>query len=267
MLQYPQIDPIAFHLGPLAVHWYGIMYLVAFAVAWGLAYYRRNNVQPRWDSETISDLVFYSALGAIIGGRIGYTLAYNWDSFIVSPLVMLRVWDGGMSFHGGMIGVGLATWLFARVKRRHWCDVIDFVAPLVPIGLGLGRLGNFINGELMGRVSHLPWAMVYPNGGALPRHCSPLYEFLLEGVVLFILLWSFSSRRRPRFAVASLFLIAYGLFRFVLEFFRQPDPQLGFIAWNWLTMGQLLSFPMVLIGCVTMYWSYRRSNSRRKAQR
>jgi phosphatidylglycerol:prolipoprotein diacylglycerol transferase len=258
------MDPIAFHIGPLAVHWYGIMYLFAFAIAWGLAYYRRNRVQPRWSSDTISDLIFYSALGAIIGGRIGYTLVYNWSHFIASPGVLFRVWDGGMSFHGGMVGVAVATWVFARIKKRHWCDVVDFAVPLVPIGLGLGRLGNFINGELMGRVSHLPWAMIYTNGGPLPRHPSPLYEFLLEGVVLFILLWWFSSRRRPRFAVTSLFLVAYGVLRFVLEFFRQPDPQLGFIAWHWLTMGQLLSFPMVLVGCITMYWSYTRTTRRPK---
>lgn len=259
MLEYPQINPVAFDIGPLAVHWYGIMYLFAFGVAWGLAYYRRNRVQPRWDTESISDLVFYSALGAIIGGRVGYTLLYNTANFIASPIVMFRVWDGGMSFHGGMFGVAIATFVFARVKKRHWCDVIDFVTPLVPIGLGLGRLGNFINGELMGRISGLPWAMIYPNGGVLPRHPSPLYECLLEGVVLFIILWVFSSRRRPRFAVTSLFLILYGLFRFILEFFRQPDPQLGFIAWHWLTMGQILSFPMMLVGCITMYWTYARS--------
>ena len=258
MLLYPEINPIAFYLGPLPVHWYGIMYLLAFTTAWLLANYRKQRVVPGWNAELISDLVFYSALGAILGGRIGYTLVYNWPNFVLFPSVMFKVWDGGMSFHGGMMGVVFATWIFARIKKRHWCEVTDFVAPLVPIGLGLGRLGNFINGELMGRVSHLPWAMLYPNGGVQPRHPSSLYEFLLEGVILFLILWLFSARPRPRFAVSALFLITYGIFRFVLEFFRQPDQQLGFIAWDWLTMGQLLSFPMVLVGCVTMYWCYRR---------
>ena len=220
MLHYPQINPIAFHLGPLAVHWYGVMYLLAFIAAWLLAYSRRKTALPPWTSELISDLVFYCALGAILGGRIGYTLIYNWSNFVASPVVMFKVWDGGMSFHGGMIGVALASWLFARIKKRHWCGVIDFIAPLVPVGLGLGRLGNFINGELMGRVTEMQWGLVYPNGGPLPRHPSALYEFLLEGVVLFVILWCYSAKPRPRFAVTSLFLICYGAFRFFLEFLR-----------------------------------------------
>ena len=256
MLYYPQLDPVAFHLGPLAVHWYGLMYLLAFAAAWGLAYCRRNQVEPAWTADQLSDLIFYTALGAILGGRIGYTLIYNWPGFIADPLVLFRIWDGGMSFHGGVLGVMVALALLARCSHRHWADVADFLVPLVPIGLGLGRLGNFINGELMGRVSDVPWAMIYPNGGFVPRHPSPLYECLLEGVVLFVIIWCYSAKPRPRLAVSGV-LLGYGCFRFVLEFFRQPDPQLGFIAWDWLTMGQILSLPMAIAGVFVLYWSYQ----------
>lgn len=259
MLHYPQLDPVAFHLGPLAVHWYGLMYLLAFAAAWGMAYKRRESARPVWTTDELSDLIFYAALGAILGGRIGYTLIYNWSQFAADPLVLVRIWDGGMSFHGGVMGVIAAIFWFARRVQRHWADVFDFLVPLVPMGLGLGRLGNFINGELMGRVSDVPWAMLYPNGGMLPRHPSPLYEFLFEGVLLFVIIAWYSSKPRPRLAVSGLFLLGYACFRFLLEFFRQPDPQLGFIAWDWLTMGQLLSLPMALLGVFILYWSHTRN--------
>lgn len=256
MLTYPHINPIAFQAGPIKVHWYGLMYLIGFILAWILALWRANKPSSGWNSEQIGDLVFYGALGVIIGGRLGYMLFYDLSNFVTNPLIVFKVWDGGMSFHGGMLGVGVATWIYAWRRRRSWVEVIDFAAPLVPLGLAAGRLGNFINGELWGRVTTVPWGMVFPNAGPLPRHPSQLYEFLLEGVLLFIILWWYSSKRRPPFAIAALFLVGYGCFRFFVEFFRQPDPQLGFIAWGWLTMGQLLSFPMILVGCIALWWTY-----------
>jgi phosphatidylglycerol:prolipoprotein diacylglycerol transferase len=258
MLQYPQIDPIAFSIGPLKVHWYGLMYLVGFIGAWLLASWRAKQPGSQWTVDQVSDLIFYSALGVILGGRIGYMLFYDLPSFIHQPWILFKVWDGGMSFHGGLLGVCLAVWLFARRYKRSWMDVMDFLVPLVPLGLAAGRLGNFINGELWGRVSTASWAMIFPTGGPLSRHPSQLYEFLLEGVTLFIILWWYSAKPRPRFAVSSMFLLWYGAFRFFIEFFRQPDPQLGYLAFGWLTMGQILSFPMILIGLGLLWCTYRR---------
>lgn len=258
MLQYPNIDPIAFHLGPLQVRWYGIMYLVGFATAWLLATYRARKPNSGWTSEQVMDLIFYAALGVIIGGRVGYMLFYDFDNFISNPLTLFKIWQGGMSFHGGMLGAIISLWIWGWRIRKHLFDITDFVAPFVPIGLGLGRLGNFINNELWGRVTNVSWGMVFPNAGDLPRHPSQLYEFLLEGVLLFIILFWYSAKPRPRFAVSALFLLGYGGFRFVAEFFRQPDPQLGFIAFNWMTMGQLLCIPMMLGGLFGLWWAYRR---------
>ena len=257
MLYYPHINPIAFRIGPLKVHWYGLMYLVGFVAAWGLALYRARKPSSGWSTEQVSDLIFYGAIGVIVGGRLGYMIFYNLPNFIAHPWIVFQVWDGGMSFHGGMIGVGLATWVYSSRYQKRWMDVIDFSAPLVPIGLAAGRLGNFINGELWGRITTVPWGMVFPRAGPLARHPSQIYEFLLEGVLLFIILWCFSAKRRPPFAVTALFLLCYGIFRFIAEFFRQPDPQLGFIAFGWLTMGQLLSLPMIIVGSVTLWWAYR----------
>jgi len=256
MLQYPHFNPIAFTIGPVKVHWYGIMYLVGFAIAWVLAICRAKRSEGVWSSAQVSDLIFYGALGVIIGGRTGYMLLYDLPNFLHNPLIFFRVWDGGMSFHGGCVGVVLALWLYGRKIHKSVWEMTDFAAPLVSIGLGAGRLGNFINGELWGRVTHVPWAMVFPNAGPLPRHPSQLYEFLLEGVLLFIILWWYSAKPRPRFAVSALFLLGYGSFRFFCEFFRQPDPQLGFIAWGWLTMGQLLSAPMMITGLISLIWIY-----------
>ncbi len=259
MLHYPDINPIAFSLGPLRVHWYGLMYLLGFMAAWVLATRRAQHSASGWTSNQVADLIFYGALGVIIGGRLGYMLFYDFGQFIQHPLTIFKLWDGGMSFHGGMLGVWVALAFYAwRYHKNIWA-LTDFAAPLVPIGLGLGRLGNFINGELWGRVTTMPWGMVYPDAGPLPRHPSELYECLLEGVVLFTILWWFSAKPRPRFAVTALFLLCYGSFRFVLEFFRQPDPQLGFIAWGWLTMGQLLSLPMILIGGIALIIIYRKA--------
>lgn len=257
MLYYPPINPIAFQIGPLKVHWYGLMYLVAFALAWLLALHRANKPNSGWRSTQITDLIFYSALGVILGGRIGYTLFYNWAGFLANPLTVFAIWDGGMSFHGGMLGVGIATWIYSRAQNRSWIGVIDFVAPLVPLGLACGRIGNFINAELWGRVTNMPWGMVFPDAGPNPRHPSQLYEFLLEGVVLFIILWVYSAKTRPRFAVTAMFLVWYGIFRFIVEFFRQPDAPLGYVVLGWMTMGQLLSLPMILIGFAVLIWIYR----------
>ncbi len=254
MLVHPNIDPVAFNIGPLAVHWYGIMYLLGFAAAWLLAVHRGKKT-GEWTQDQVSDLIFYAAFGVIVGGRLGYVLFYNFPSFIQNPLYLFKVWEGGMSFHGGLLGVIVALIVLSRQQQRAFWSVGDFVAPLVPIGLGLGRIGNFINGELWGRVTDVAWGMVFPIAGPLPRHPSQLYEFLLEGVLLFIILWVYSSRSRPRGSVSGLFLLCYGSFRIFIEFFRQPDPQLGYLAWNWLTMGQLLSVPMIVFGLFLIFRS------------
>ena len=257
MLTYPEIDPIAFSIGPLSVHWYGIMYIVAFGGAWLLARLRAAKMPGLWTSDQLSDLIFYGALGAVLGGRLGSALFYNFDRVLSEPLWLLRVWEGGMSFHGGFIGVMFAFYLYSRKLNRHWFDVLDFVAPLVPCGLGAGRLGNFIGGELWGRPTDAPWGMVFPHVDQFARHPSQLYQFALEGVVLFSLLWWFSSRPRPRYAVSGLFGIGYGCQRFFVEFFREPDQDLGFVAMDWLTMGQLLSLPMIFAGIALMVYAYR----------
>jgi phosphatidylglycerol:prolipoprotein diacylglycerol transferase len=205
----------------------------------------------------ISDLLFYGALGVVLGGRIGYVLFYDLPNFLHDPVLLFKIWQGGMSFHGGMLGVFFAMWLYGRQLRKGFFTVTDFIAPLVPVGLCAGRIGNFINGELWGRPTDLPWGMVFPYVDNLPRHPSMLYEALLEGPVLFTLLWLYSNRPRPTMAVSGLFLIGYGCFRFLVEFVRQPDVQLGYLAFGWLTMGQVLSAPMIIIGIVLMVMAYR----------
>jgi len=259
MLTYPEIDPVAISIGPINVHWYGIMYLVGFAAAWWLGQRRASFPDSILRAEQISDLIFYGALGAVLGGRLGYVLFYDLSAYLAEPLNVFKIWQGGMSFHGGLLGVLLAMWLFAGRSRLTFFQVTDFLAPLVPIGLGAGRIGNFINGELWGRVSDAPWAMVFPDprAGSLSRHPSQLYEALLEGLVLFIILWLYSSKPRPTMAVSGMFLLCYGMFRFILEFARMPDTQLGYIAFDWLTMGQILSAPMVLAGAGLVWWAYK----------
>lgn len=260
MLMYPHFNPIAFKVGPLAVHWYGIMYLVGFAAAWLLCQWRAKRPNSGWTKDQVNDLIFYSACGVIIGGRLGYMLFYDFPNFIANPLTIFRVWTGGMSFHGGMLGVIIGFWIFARRNHKGFFAVGDFLAPVVPFGLGAGRIGNFINGELWGRVTDVPWGMVFPAVGPPPRHPSVIYEFLLEGVVLFLVLWIYSAKPRPTMAVSGLFLIGYGIFRIIIEFFRQPDSQLGFVAFGWVTMGQVLSVPMVILGVLLMTLAYRRKN-------
>ncbi|WP_022947165.1 prolipoprotein diacylglyceryl transferase [Methylohalobius crimeensis] len=256
MLPYPQIDPVAVQIGPLKVHWYGLMYVIGFLGAWFLA--RRRAQRHDWRNEAIDDLIFYGALGVVLGGRIGYMLFYNFPVLLHDPWSFFRVWEGGMSFHGGLLGVLAAMGWFAHKHRRSFFEVTDFLAPLVPIGLFFGRLGNFINGELWGKVTDLPWGMVFPTGGPLPRHPSQLYEAILEGLVLFTVLWIYSAKPRPQMAVSGLFLLLYGAFRFLVEFIREPDAHIGYLAFGWLTMGQLLSTPMILAGLLLLAFAYRR---------
>ncbi|GAA5315861.1 MAG: prolipoprotein diacylglyceryl transferase [Candidatus Pelagadaptatus aseana] len=263
MLNYPEIDPVAFSLGSLKVHWYGIMYLLGFAAAWQLAMVRaRKGVGP-CRPEQVEDLIVYGAMGVILGGRFGYVLFYHFDRFLEDPVWLLRVWEGGMSFHGGMLGVIVALYVYARKINAPFFAVTDFVAPLVPIGLGFGRLGNFIGQELWGRATDVPWAMVFPNDPlALARHPSQLYQALLEGLVLFAILFWFSAKPRPRMATSGLFLLLYGSFRFLVEFVREPDSHIGFDVMGWMTRGQLLSLPMIIGGLALLVWAYKKSNNR-----
>lgn len=256
MLHYPAINPVAFSLGPLAVHWYGIMYLIAFSLAWMIGQYRAKRSSGSWNKEQVNDLIFYCALGAVIGGRVGYMLFYQFAELLSSPLLLFKVWEGGMSFHGGLLGVLVAVLFFAYKFHKTFFEVTDFLAPLVPLGLFFGRIGNFINGELWGRVTTVPWGIVFPHAGSLPRHPTQLYEALGEGLLLFLIVWFFSAKPRPRMAVSGVFLAGYGIIRFVIEFFREPDAHLGFIAFDWLTMGQLLSLPMILIGAGMVVRAY-----------
>ncbi len=247
MLTLPQIDPVIFSVGPIAVRWYGMMYLLGFLGALLLGNYRISKGRSVWNKEQFSDALFYGFLGVVLGGRLGYVLFYHLDFFISDPLYLFRIWEGGMSFHGGLIGVISVMLWFARKYNDSFWSVADFVAPLIPIGLGLGRLGNFINGELWGRQTDLPWGVVFPGAGELPRHPSQLYQFALEGVALFTVLWLFSAKPRKAGAVAGLFLVLYGCFRFIVEYVREPDAHLG-LLFGVITMGQLLSLPMVLFG-------------------
>ena len=272
-----QLDPIALTLGPLKIHWYGLMYLLAFVSAWWLGRRRiRQGRLPGVDENAFGDLMFYGMLGVVLGGRIGYILFYDLSTYVADPLQMLKVWQGGMSFHGGLIGVMLAVAWWARKHRQHFFDVVDFVAPLIPLGLGFGRLGNWINGELWGKPTDGTWGVIFPASlpGQLQRlpanslramaesgvldqyavHPSQLYQMIWEGIVMFAVLWWYSSRPRPRYAVSGMFALLYGVFRFVVEFVRLPDAQLGYLAFGWLTMGQLLSLPLIVLG---LYWLWK----------
>ncbi|MEG3766561.1 prolipoprotein diacylglyceryl transferase [Alteromonas sp. 14N.309.X.WAT.G.H12] len=257
-LVFPNIDPVIFSVGPLSVRWYGMMYLVGFIAAYMLAQKRLS--QTNWTREQLSDLLFWSFVGVILGGRIGYVLFYQFGMFLDDPLYLFRIWTGGMSFHGGLLGVIVALIWQAKRMQTTFLQIGDFVAPLVPIGLGAGRIGNFLNAELWGRTTDVPWAIIFPNAGSEPRHPSQLYEFTLEGVLLFAILWLYSARPRPVGAVGGLFLLGYGCFRFTVEYFREPDRQIGLYPMG-LSQGQLLCIPMVLAGAGLMIWAYKHHSS------
>lgn len=254
MLTYPEIDPIIFGLGPLKIRWYGLMYVIAFLLAWWLAKRRCDRADSPVTAEQVDDLLFYGMLGVIVGGRVGYALVYGWDQLISDPFYLFKITEGGMSFHGGLAGVMTAMWLYGRKLGHSIWRMTDFVAPIVPLGLGFGRIGNFINGELWGKPTDVPWAFIV-NGQAL--HPSQLYEAILEGFVLFAILWFYSSRPRPHLAVSGMFLLFYGIFRFAIEFVRVPDVDPGYLAYGWITMGQVLSVPMILAGIVLLALAYR----------
>lgn len=253
MIAYPDIDPIVFALGPLKIRWYGLMYVLGFALAWLLLRYRARSGRYGWEQAQVEDLIFYGAMGLLFGGRIGYVLFYGMDNWLADPLYLVRITEGGMSFHGGLLGAIVAIFVYGRRNGRGFFEVADFLAPGIPLGLGAGRIGNFINGELWGKVTDVPWAFIV-NGE--PRHPSQLYEALLEGPVLFAILWVFSSRERPAMTVSGLFLLGYGVFRFGVEFVRVPDQHLGYLAFGWFTMGQLLTLPMIVFGALLIGRGY-----------
>lgn len=274
---FPHFDPVVLNLGPVAVRWYGLMYLAGFALAWWLGRQRARHTDSAITPQQMDDLLFYAALGVILGGRIGYVLFYNAEGLFADSLRLFRLWEGGMSFHGGFLGVLLAMWLYGRRIGQRFFALTDFIAPLVPLGLMVGRIGNFINGELWGAPSSLPWAMQVScsqNPGLCfdklqlaqgtlltpPLHPSQLYQAALEGLLLFVLLWLFSTRPRPVMAVSGLFLVGYGAFRFLVEFVRLPDAHIGYLAADWVTMGQLLSAPMVLLGLLLLLLAYRQGD-------
>ena len=246
MLTYPNIDPVFIQLGPVSIHWYGIMYLLAFASAWWLA--MRRAPAAGFSKDEVSDIIFNGAIGVVLGGRIGYVLFYNFSAFLDNPLILVRLWEGGMSFHGGLMGVAIALIFTARKQQRSATSLMDFITPMVPIGLGAGRLGNFIGGELWGRPTDLPWGMVFPHVDDLARHPSQLYQLALEGIVLFLVVWVYSAKPRATLQVSGMFLLGYGIQRFAVEFARQPDLHMNFVAFDWMTQGQLLSLPMIGLG-------------------
>lgn len=254
----PEIDPVAISLGPLKIHWYGLMYLFGFGGAWWLGVIRSKRENSGWNTEQVSDLIFYAAMGAILGGRIGYILFYNFSHYLAKPWEIFYLWTGGMSFHGGLLGVIFAMWLFKRRTGHGLLAIMDFAAPLAPIGLFFGRFGNFINQELWGKVTDVPWGMVFRTGGPLPRHPSMLYEMLTEGLILFLILFFYTLKPRPVGAAAGYGFLGYGFFRFMVEFVRMPDAHLGYIAFGWLTMGQILSLPMILIGIAMLIFAYKK---------
>ena len=260
VLVHPQFDPVIFSLGPLAVRWYGLMYVIGFIAVIFLGKLRvRQGLGGEITEKDVDDMLIYGVIGTILGGRLGYVIFYKLDHYLAHPAEVLQIWAGGMSFHGGFLGVLAGIAVFCWIRKKRWITTMDFIAPLTPIGLGAGRLGNFINGELPGRPTDLPWGMWFPqvDRDRIARHPSQLYQFALEGVALFILLWWFSKKPRPAGAVSGLFLAGYGAFRFIAEFARAPDDFLGLLALN-LSMGQWLSLPMILIGIGMMTWAYKR---------
>ncbi len=259
MLQYPEINPVALNIGVLQIHWYGLSYLLGICLVWANISLRARKDKPQWDSESISDIVFYAVAGVLLGGRLGYIFFYNYDQFLSEPLIIFKIWQGGMSFHGGLLGVLFAIAIYAFKKKIQYFRITDLIAPSIPIALCCGRLGNFINTELPGRVSSVPWAVIFP-GDTLGRHPSSLYQAILEGPILFFLLWSFTRKHRPIMSISAFFLISYGALRTFSELFRAPDTHIGFLFVG-TTMGQLLSIPMILLGLLLMWISYREKRS------
>ncbi len=261
MLTYPQIDPIALSLGPLKVHWYGITYLIAFSIAFLIGRSRAKRPTSLLKPEHIEDLVFYVALGIVLGGRFGYVFFYNFGKFLDDPLWLFAVWEGGMSFHGGLIGGFIALMLYGRKLGVPTTQMADFVTPMVPLGIGCGRIGNFIGQELWGRETNVPWGMIFPaDSHHLVRHPSQLYEFFLEGIVLFCIVYFYSNKPRPAPSVMGVGIFFYGIFRFSVEFFREPDAHIGIDAFGWMTRGQILSAPMIIIGLALIIWAYKKTD-------
>lgn len=251
-------DRVAFSIFGWPIHWYGLMYLIGITFAWWLGRYRARRPDSGWTTQQVDDMVFYGALGVILGARLGYIFFYNFSTFLSDPLMLFRVWQGGMSFHGGLLGVLVTLWLFNRKFKKGYWNIVDFAAPMIPLGLGAGRIGNFINAELWGKPTDLPWGMIFPAAGPEPRHPTPLYEALLEGLVLFVIVWLFSAKPRPTMAVSGVFAISYSVFRILVEFFRLPDAHIGYLAFGWLTMGMVLSLPLLGVGIVLLVLAYRR---------
>jgi phosphatidylglycerol---prolipoprotein diacylglyceryl transferase len=259
MYLHPHINPVALALGPVKIHWYGIMYLIGFMCAWGMAIWRKRLYHVgNWSRNNISDLIFYAALGIIVGGRVGYMLFYNFTDFIASPIEIFKIWRGGMSFHGGLLGVIIAMWFFARHKHKSFFAVTDFLVPLVPVGILLGRIGNFINGELWGRVTHVSWGMIFPMVDAQTRHPSQIYESLLEGLLVFIIMWVYCAKPRKTAQASAVFLMTYAICRMIAEIFREPDANIGFLAFDYVTMGQMLSIPMLFAGLFLYAYASRK---------
>ncbi len=253
MFTFPEIDPVIFSIGFLKIRWYGLMYVIAFLAAWWLARRRSRRADSPVNAVQVDDLIFYAMLGVIVGGRVGYCVVYGWQDLISDPFYLIRITEGGMSFHGGLAGVLVAMWAYSRKLGKMFSQITDFVAPLTPLGLGFGRIGNFINGELWGKPTDVAWGFLY-RGQVL--HPSQLYEAMLEGFLLFAIIWWFSARPRPHMAVSGLFLVLYGVFRFYIEFYRVPDAHLDYLVLGWVTMGQILSTPMVLIGAIVLFMAY-----------
>ena len=258
MLAFPQIDPVALDLGVVQIRWYGVSYVCGIMLAWYLLKYRAViNKESGWSKAEVDDLIYYATLGIIVGGRLGSVIFYNLPYYLANPVDVLKVWQGGMSFHGGLLGVAVAAWLFGRKTGKHFFDVTDYFIPVVPVGLFFGRIANFINAELWGAPTTLPWGIVFPGAGDFPRHPSQLYEALLEGLLLFCVLWFYSAKPRPRMAVSGIFLLGYALLRSAVEFVREPDAHIGYLLGDWLTMGQLLSLPMFLVGMTMLVLACR----------